>query len=386
MLGEAYRLQGQILKSIHYYDDAVKRGISSNYFYGYLLSTLGLADAKRIQADLLGAFSIFEEILRTAREKGLSQSPIMSFLYLNWGETLGDQYKLTEAEKNIQQGLEYSRRVGDFGIMGKGYYLLTKMLFLKGDFPGAEAVIKNVEKQTQKTNFPLYTLDLLEALKARIWLKKGKIKEAIQWMERREKIPPRTNILLQEYMQMAYIRVMLAQGNRKKALELLGQMKDSAETAGRILHVIEFSVIQAMILKKHGETSEAISIIKKAVSYGEPGGFVSVFIEEGPPMAELLELLLDEPRDIPREYVKKLIIFFKLSKLIKTDDGIIERLSERELEVLRLIAAGLPNKTIMEELFISLGTVKTHIRNIYSKLNVNSRVQAAAKAKELNLL
>jgi LuxR family maltose regulon positive regulatory protein len=217
-------------------------------------------------------------------------------------------------------------------------------------------------------------------------LKKGKVKEAIQWMERREKSPPRANVLLQEYMQMAYIRVMLAQGNWRMALELLRQMKDTAETAGRTLHVIEFSVIQAMILKKHGETGEAISILEKALSIAEPGGFISVFIEEGPPMAELLELLLDEHKDIPRDYVKKLIISFKLTKLIKTDDEIIERLSERELEVLRLIAAGLPNKTIMEELFISQGTVKTHIRNIYSKLNVNSRVQAVAKAKELNLL
>ncbi len=109
-------------------------------------------------------------------------------------------------------------------------------------------------------------------------------------------------------------------------------------------------------------------------------------MDEGPPLAELLEKILDAKVDVSRAYVKKLLSAFRLSKLIKTDDGLIERLSERELEVLRFIAAGLSNKKIMEELFISLSTVKTHIRNIYSKLYVHSRTEAIVKAKELDLL
>ena len=103
-------------------------------------------------------------------------------------------------------------------------------------------------------------------------------------------------------------------------------------------------------------------------------------------MAELLEMLVDEHRDIPRDYVKKLILSFRLTKLIKTENEIVELLSERELEVLQLLAAGLPNKIIADELFVSANTIKTHLRNIFSKLNASSRIQAVKKAKELHLL
>jgi LuxR family transcriptional regulator, maltose regulon positive regulatory protein len=386
MLGEAYRLTGDMARSIQYYEDAAIKGKAIDFYYGYLLSSLGLADVKRIQADLPGAFGVFDELFQTAEEKGLSRSPANAFLYLNRGEILADQHKLREAEDSIQQGLKFAKRLNDHGMMGKAYYLLTRVLFIKCDFDEAEAVIKEVVEQSRISDFPLYTLDLIEALKVRICLETGKLKDAIQWMKNRQKNPSRSNVLLQEYMQMAYVRIMFAQGNWKKALELLLQMKEAAETSGRVLHGIEFSMIEAMILKKHGETDEALAVLKKAVPLAAPGGFVSIFVEEGPPMAELLEMLVDEHRDIPRDYVKKLILSFRLTKLIKTENEIVELLSERELEVLQLLAAGLPNKIIADELFVSANTIKTHLRNIFSKLNASSRIQAVKKAKELHLL
>ncbi len=100
----------------------------------------------------------------------------------------------------------------------------------------------------------------------------------------------------------------------------------------------------------------------------------------------MLEILVDEDKDIPQTYVKKLLSAFRSNNLIKVDDDeLVERLSERELEVLRFIAAGLSNNKIMEELFISLSTVKTHLRNIYSKLNVNSRTQAFDRFRSISI-
>jgi LuxR family maltose regulon positive regulatory protein len=103
-------------------------------------------------------------------------------------------------------------------------------------------------------------------------------------------------------------------------------------------------------------------------------------------MAELLEKMIDARKDVPRAFVKKLLSAFKLMRIAKHHDGLLEPLSERELEVLRFIAAGLPNKKITEQLFISMSTVKTHLRNIYGKLDVHSRTEAVAKAMDLGIL
>lgn len=167
---------------------------------------------------------------------------------------------------------------------------------------------------------------------------------------------------------------------------LLERLLKEEEKGGRILNQIETLLVKALALETEGNTQEAMATIGKALLLAEPGGYIRIFLDEGPPIAELLEKIIDTKGDVPRAYVKKLLSAFRLSKLIKTEDGLVERLSERELEVLRLIAAGLSNNKIMEELFISLSTVKTHIRNIYSKLNVHSRTEVIVKAKGLDLL
>jgi LuxR family maltose regulon positive regulatory protein len=125
--------------------------------------------------------------------------------------------------------------------------------------------------------------------------------------------------------------------------------------------------------------------LRKVLILAEPGGFVCIFVDEGPPMAELLDIL-DAKTDVPRVYVKKLLSAFRLNKLIETEDGLVERLSERELEALRFNATGISNKKIMERLFVSWSTVKTHIRNIFSILDVHSHTETIVEANELDLL
>ena len=181
-------------------------------------------------------------------------------------------------------------------------------------------------------------------------------------------------------------RILIAQGRLDEAIGLLDRLIKEGEAGDRITSLVEMLLIQAFAFKAQGDANKAMTTLGKALSIAEPGGYIRIFIDEGSPIAELLEEILDDNTDIPRAYLKKLLSAFRLNKLIKTDDGLVERLSERELEVLRFIAAGLSNKEIMKELFISISTVKTHLSHIYSKLNVNSRTQATLKAKELELL
>jgi LuxR family maltose regulon positive regulatory protein len=128
------------------------------------------------------------------------------------------------------------------------------------------------------------------------------------------------------------------------------------------------------------------------LTLAEPGGFIRIFLDEGPPMASLLYEALS--KNIESEYVERLLVSFSdakqeepPSKLARTDQsGLIEPLSDREIEVLELVAKGLTNQVIADRLVLSLHTVKTHTRNIYGKLGVHNRTQAVDRARTLGIL
>jgi LuxR family maltose regulon positive regulatory protein len=150
-------------------------------------------------------------------------------------------------------------------------------------------------------------------------------------------------------------------------------------------------VLQALVLQAQGEGERALAALERALSLGEPEGYVRTFIDESEPMAALLRQAA--ARGIAVEYVGKL-----LSESAKEPGrgepagespslpAGVEPLTERELEVLRLLAIGLSNREIAEQLFLAVGTVKKYTSNIYGKLSVHSRTQAAAKARQLGLL
>jgi len=164
---------------------------------------------------------------------------------------------------------------------------------------------------------------------------------------------------------------------------------EAAEVAGRMGRVIEILALQALAFSAQGDRTAATSAIKaldRALALAEPEGYIRLFADEGEPMAALLRQAA--ARGVAVEYVAKLLGALSPSPLSPLP-GVplpIEPLSERELQVLRLVAAGLTNQQIADELVVVVATVKAHINRIYRKLDVTNRVQAVARARELNLL
>ena len=138
----------------------------------------------------------------------------------------------------------------------------------------------------------------------------------------------------------------------------------------------------------------AVGTLAEALVLAEPEGYVRTFVDEGPPMAELLSGMLEAQQrgsldpPVPAHYLRKLLVVLERdsARTRSPVGGLPEPLSERELEVLQLVAAGKSNRRIAQELYVSVGTVKTHLNNLYRKLRVRSRTQAVARARELNLI
>jgi LuxR family maltose regulon positive regulatory protein len=198
----------------------------------------------------------------------------------------------------------------------------------------------------------------------------------------------------QEIDYITLARLLIAQGNADEAVGLLQRLLETAEAGGRISRVLEILLLQALSLQAQGDTDQAITPLEKAIALAEPEGFVRIFMDEGPPMAQLLREAA--ARGMMPAYTHKLLAAFEAEE--HKGDGrsylppappaqpLIEPLSQRELEVLALIAQGLSNREIGERLFIALPTVKGHNRRIYGKLQVQRRTEAVARARELGLL
>jgi len=156
--------------------------------------------------------------------------------------------------------------------------------------------------------------------------------------------------------------------------------------------VIEILILQALSLQAQGDTDQAITTLEQALTLAEPEGFIRVFVDAGPPMARLLYEAVT--RGIAPDYARRLLAAFPVTEPERADPSetqvpkseLVELLSERELEVLQLIAEGLTNPEIASRLFLSLNTVKVHARNIYGKLGVHNRTQAVARARVLGVL
>jgi LuxR family maltose regulon positive regulatory protein len=197
---------------------------------------------------------------------------------------------------------------------------------------------------------------------------------------------------LREFEHITLARVLLAryksdhaERSMLEAMGLLERLLKAAGEGGRTGSVIEILVLQALAHQAQGDIPTALAPLSRALTLAEPEGYVRMFVDEGPPMATLLEETAKH--GIPPNYVHQLLrAFGKAEDRTPVKQGLIEPLSERELEVLRLLATDLNGPEIARELVVSLNTIHTHTKNIYSKLGVNNRRAAVRRAEELDLL
>jgi LuxR family maltose regulon positive regulatory protein len=215
-------------------------------------------------------------------------------------------------------------------------------------------------------------------VRARLLAAQGRIGEALGWAREYGLSAADDLSYRREFEHITLARVLLAQRTgtgADEAARLLDRLLAAAEAGERTGSVIEILVLQAL-------ADGTVAPLVRALTLAEPEGYVRVFVDEGPPMAALLKAVLKQR--VSWTYVRRLVDAG--GKRIVAPQRLVDPLSERELGVLRLLATDLDGPAIARELVVSLNTLRTHTRNIYAKLGVNSRREAVRRAGELNLL
>jgi LuxR family maltose regulon positive regulatory protein len=279
------------------------------------------------------------------------------------------------------------------------YSLLARIRQALGDQAGTLAALQLAKHTARHTGIAL-DLEQAAALDALMHLRIGQPEVAYQWMQGYARSLTKAEWLtyLHEFETLVFVRILLAQARTDEALALLAPWLPEAEATQRLGSVLEICLLQALALRMGGQTEAATHTLARALALAEPEGYLRLFVDEGEPMRmQIAEFGMRNPEPRMRAYVDKIIAAFANQPPPSSagEDSIapksqipnlVEPFTDRELEVLRLITAGLSNAAIAGQLVVSVGTIKTHLKHIYGKLAVQSRTQAVAQARAMGLL
>ena len=323
------------------------------------------------------------ELLRFNFQLGLCR------LYYEWDE-------LTKAEQVLRQSLakaEQSQPIPTWSC--EGYLALANIEEAKGKDKAADAASHQAIAVAQLSNDPAL-IALAKAHQVQQRLKRGELSAPARWLHECGLSPKDPVPYWRQSEYLTLVRVLMSQRQPDQAILVLERLLEDAEIAGRGSDAIKILVLKALAYEAKGEPEHAFAAVANALCQAEREGYVRTFVDEGAPMARLLQRAAE--RGLTLVYVRRLLDAFahlqyrslapsdRIGDSIRGIDSLIEPLSERELEVLRLVAAGNSNRETAVVLCISPTTVKKHLDNILGKLGTKNRTQAAAKARQLRLI
>jgi LuxR family transcriptional regulator, maltose regulon positive regulatory protein len=378
--GYALEVSGERAKARKAYGKAQSMSRAAGYRFGDMNASIGIAGMQEVDNELRLAAETYEDATRRAADLPWSW---ISDAHLGLGRILYEWNDLDAAWERGQKSLGLARQLQDTGRPVACLVLLARVKLARGDLGEAARILADAERSVHEHDF-VRDAPRVAAARATISLRTGDVDGAARLAEEFD-------------LPLVRARVCLARGDPDAALSALDPYRRQAESRAWLDDRLRALVLQALAHRAAADADEALSLLGQAMQIGEPEGFVRLFVDEGPLMARLLREAA--AAGLHREYCLRLLGAFSADAIRPGPDvqaahgggpadasGLVEPLSKRELELLELLAEGLSNQDIAERLFLSPHTVKTHVRNIYSKLDVSSRTQAVARARVLGIL
>ena len=412
VLGNAYLTDGNFEAAAQALRDAIQAGKKAQRPYLVLSGLANLAICSCLQGDMQEASRVCQEGLVLVQGDGLEHAPMASELFTAWGFILCERNKLDEAAGYIRRGISLAHERSYIWPLAWGFLAWTRLLLARCDLAAAEDAIREADELASQHEIPVFITGRISGLKARVWIGLGKLDQAVGILQNQairydcETFSPHQT----GYLDLA--RLYLARGEPEAAGNLLDKMLSWAEPLHLMSWSIQAMVLQALAYQAQGDLESSLACLERALGLAEPHYYFRTFLNEGEPVARLLTEAVR--RGIRSEYASRLLDAFPDSPgvqahgaetppdkpalnaavavpgaglgIIPGEGELVEPLTRREQEVLRLINEGFSNKEIAQRLSISLRTVKFYATNLYSKLGVAGRTQAVYKARELGLL
>jgi len=354
-----------------------------------------LAKIRKAQGQLYQAEELYDRAYRWMAERNGLHSRVRCAYEFGLADLLCEWNQIDAAHEHALTGLAYRRRLGGYWVVGDLPWM--RILQAQGDVEGALRTLHEVQQIVQTHAFQQAELIAFNAARVVQWLAVGDLETASRWAAECTGGS--------ELETIALARLRMAQGHAGEAQRMLERQRALADAGGRTGRLIEILALLALALDAQGQAEQAETVLWQALSMARPEGYARTFLDLGTPMRGLLQRLVTQDRvagdrssavRIASAYVHDLLGAFQRDRQSRAAgnalfaslpaEAPVDPLTDRELEVLRLLAEGLPNKTIADKLFVAPSTVKQHLKHVYDKLDVHSRTQAVARGQELGLL
>jgi LuxR family maltose regulon positive regulatory protein len=359
-----------------------------------------LSEIEWLQGNLRGASRMYEQAVELATQWGGRSSIALSLVQWGRASLFYEWNDLEGAAAALQESIRIAESWRNWRLLVPAYGLSAMVMQARGQVEEANSLIHRAQQAALDPYSSLYDLGMLALYQITLWTAQNDFQAITQWEQDHDSGWRSQTGRVRDAITITLVLARITRYHRTRDDFALGQARalieptlEQLQASGLMFHATRLLLLDALALYGQRDTAAAITTLKRALALTEPENYMRSFLDLGKPMEEFLSWslegkALDEPHQRP--YVRKLLSQFDTNVSVEIKqpigDALIEPLSQRELEVLRLIAKGLSNREISERLFLALSTVKGHTRIIFDKLQVQRRTEAVARARELGLL
>ncbi len=392
-LASAQMVMGDIPAATQSYREMARLGQEAGHLISLVSAWSSLAWLLHLQLEPREAQTLCHQALQQAIGPRGTPLPLAGQPHVVLGMIAYDRNELAAAREHLTLGLELSRQVGPSSTAVQAAFTLAWIQGLSGNRQAALATASGARQAASQFGLPLFDA-YAAACEADFFLRLGKIEAVARWAEAAGLSPADSPQFAREGEYFTLVRLLLAQDRPAEAQRLLANVEEYARARGLRRRLLAVHILRAQVEQALGHEAEALASLETALRLAAPAGYLRAFLDEGP----VVQNLLPTVRHAAPGFVDRILdaLWGEAQPQagekpagppsVPPSSALVEPLSQRELEVLGLVAQGLTNREVAERLFITVGTVKTHVHNIYGKLGVTRRTEAVARARELALV